>query len=262
MKFRCEIEGFYATALLLSKNIMNILIIGASSGIGYSLAQAYAQAGWQVGATGRRSEQLEQLRATAPDRIHIRIHDVTAPDSIAVVEDLVAELGGVDVVVYNSGIGIYNKNMDWDTERMTIAVNVSGFTEVATWAYRYFRQREGSGQLVGVSSVASIRGGRTAPAYNASKAFISNYMEGLRQKAAHHKFPFYVTDIRPGFVDTPMTSQNKNMHWVATPEKAARQIMSAIRRRARVAYITRRWRLVAAVLSWIPRGIYERGKLF
>lgn len=240
---------------------MNILIIGATSGIGYSLAQAYAQAGWQVGATGRRLEQLEQLQATEPNRIHIRVHDVTAPNSIATIEDLVNEMGGVDVVVYNSGVGIYNKNMDWDTERTTIAVNVSGFTEVATWAYRYFRQR-GSGHLVGVSSVASIRGGRTAPAYNASKAFMSNYMEGLRQKAAHHRFSFHVTDIRPGFVETPMTSQNKNMYWVAKPERAAKQIMSAIGRKARVAYITRRWALVAMVLSWIPRGMYERGKLF
>ena len=236
---------------------MNIIIIGATSGIGYALAEAYLQAGWKVGATGRRLEALEPLRASAPDRAFIQRHDTTAPDSIATLESLVAEMGGADVVVYNSGVGIYNKNIDWEPEETTIAVNVTGFTEVATWAYRYFRQR-GGGQFVGVSSVASLRGGRTAPAYNASKAFISNYMEGLRQKARHHKLPFYVTDIRPGFVDTPMTQQNKNMFWVATPERAAQQIMSAIGRKARVAYITHRWVLYAWLCRWTPRWLYER----
>ena len=236
---------------------MNIIIIGATSGIGYALAEAYLQAGWKVGATGRRLEALEPLRASAPDRAFVRRHDTTAPDSIATLESLVAEMGGADVVVYNSGVGIYNKNIDWEPEQTTIAVNVTGFTEVATWAYRYFRQR-GGGQFVGVSSVASLRGGRTAPAYNASKAFISNYMEGLRQKARHHKLPFYVTDIRPGFVDTPMTQQNKNMFWVATPQRAAQQIMSAISRKARVAYITRRWVLYAWLCHLAPRWLYER----
>lgn len=236
---------------------MNIIIIGATSGIGYALAEAYLQAGWKVGATGRRLEALEPLRASTPDRAFVRRHDTTAPDSIATLESLVADMGGADVVVYNSGVGIYNKNIDWEPEQTTIAVNVTGFTEVATWAYRYFRQR-GGGQFVGVSSVASLRGGRTAPAYNASKAFISNYMEGLRQKARHHKLPFYVTDIRPGFVDTPMTKQNRNMFWVATPQRAAQQIMSAISRKARVAYITHRWVLYAWLCHLAPRWLYER----
>ncbi len=235
---------------------MNIIIIGATSGIGYALAEAYLQAGWKVGATGRRLEALTPLQASAPDRAFIRRHDTTAPDSIATLESLVAEMGGADVVVYNSGVGIYNKDMDWEPEQTTIAVNVTGFTEVATWAYRYFRQR-GSGHLVGVSSIASLRGGRTAPAYHASKAFISNYMDGLRQKAWHHKLPFYVTDIRPGFVHTPMTEQNKNMFWVATPQRAAQQIMSAIARKAEVAYITRRWTLVAWLFRLAPQWLYK-----
>ncbi len=232
-----------------------ILIIGATSGIGYALAEAYLQAGWRVAATGRRHELLEQLQRLQPDRVHIRQHDVTAPNSLAVLEDLLAESGPADVVVYNAGIGLANKKMDFDIDKKTIDVNVVGFVEVATWAYQYFRER-GGGQLVGISSVASIRGGRTAPAYHASKAFMSNYMEGLRQKARHHRMPLYVTDIRPGFVHTPMTQQNPHMFWVATPEKAARQIKAAIDRRAAVAYITRRWALAALAFRLLPRMIY------
>jgi short-subunit dehydrogenase len=234
-----------------------MLIIGATSGIGHALAVAYARAGWLVGATGRRLEMLAELQAFAPDRIMIRRHDVTAADNIAVVEELVYEMGGVDVLIYNSGIGIYNKKINWEPERDTIAVNVTGFAEVATWAYRYFRER-GSGHLVGVSSVASERGGGTAPSYHASKAFMSNFMEGLRQKAWHDKKKIFVTDIRPGYVDTPMTRQNKGMFWIASSEKAARQIMTAIKQKKRVAYITRRWALAAWLFRMAPRWLYER----
>ncbi len=235
-----------------------ILIIGATSGIGYSLAEVYLQAGWRVAATGRRHELLLQLQQIQPDRVHIRQHDVTAPNSLAVIEDLLAESGPADVVVYNAGVGLANKKLDFDIDKKTIDVNVVGFVQVATWAYQYFRER-GGGQLVGVSSVASLRGGRAAPAYHASKAFISNYMEGLRQKARHHRMPFYVTDIRPGYVDTPMTETNKQMFWVAPPDKAARQMMAAIQRKARVAYITKRWALVALAFRLVPRAWYERG---
>ncbi len=235
-----------------------ILIIGATSGIGYALAEAYLQAGWRVAATGRRHELLEQLQRLQPDRVHIRQHDVTLPNSLAVLEDLLAESGPADVVVYNSGVGLANKKLDFAIEKKTIDVNVVGFVEVATWAYQYFRER-GGGQFVGVSSVASIRGGRTVPAYHASKAFMVNYMEGMRQKARYHKMPFFVTDIRPGYVSTPMTAQNTTMFWVATPEKVARQIMAAIQRKARVAYVTKRWALVALGFRLVPRALYERG---
>jgi short-subunit dehydrogenase len=237
----------------------SILIIGASSGIGYALALAYARAGWKVGATSRRLAQLEQLRQEAPaGQLLIRQHDVTAPDQMAVVEALAAELGGIAVLVYNAGIGIFNKKMDWAPERDTIAVNVAGFAETATWAYRHFRA-QGGGTFVGISSVAALRGGGTAPAYSASKAFMSSYMEGLRQKAWHDKKqPIHIVDIRPGYVDTPMTAQNKGMFWVAGPDKAARQIMAAIGRRQRVAYITRRWSLVALAFRLAPRWLWER----
>jgi short-subunit dehydrogenase len=238
--------------------LKKIVIIGATSGIGYALAKAYASRGWHVGATGRRMELLENLRATAPERITIRQHDVTASDQIAVVEKLVHDIGGVDVLVYNSGLGLYNKKLEFAPEKNTILVNVQGFVETVTWAYRYFREN-GGGQIVGVSSVAAIRGSGTAPAYSASKAFMASYMEGLRQKAFHDKKGITITDIRPGFVDTPMTQQNKKMFWVASPDRAARQIHEAIEARKRVAYITKRWGLVAFMLRLVPRFLYDRG---
>jgi short-subunit dehydrogenase len=238
---------------------MTILIIGATSGIGYALAQEYARAGWTVGATGRRLELLETLRQSVPEgKIHIRKHDVTAPDNIAVIEDLARECGGADVVVYNSGTGVYNKNMEFELEKQTIDVNLMGFVEVATWAYRSCRAGGSPSQLVGVSSIAGHRGGQTVPAYHASKAFMHIYMESLRMKARRFKMPFFVTDIRPGFVKTPMTAKNKGMFWVVSPEKAARQIRAAITGKRRVAYISKRWALVAFLFKIFPRGWFER----
>lgn len=235
-----------------------IIIIGATSGIGYALAKLYAQSGWRVGVTGRRLECLEELYSHAPDRILYRQHDVMAEGQIAVVEDLMAEMGGADVIVYNSGVGIFNKHLDYAPEYQTIRVNVAGFVETATWAYRYFRAN-GGGHIVGVSSVAAIRGTGTAPAYAASKAFMASYMEGLRQKAHRDKKGVCITDIRPGFVDTPMTKQNKGMFWVTTPERAALQMKAAIEAKKRVAYVTKRWALVAFMLRLVPRFIYDRG---
>ncbi len=235
----------------------NVIIIGATSGIGWALAQKYAQQGWKVGATGRRLEALEDLQKTGSGQIFIRKHDVTASDNIAILESLIAEMGSVDLIIYNSGVGIYNKGLKWEPERNTIAVNVTGFAEVATWAYNYFKAK-GGGQIAGISSVAAVRGSRHAPAYNASKAFMASYLEGMRQKSVAEKIPVSITEIRPGFVDTPMTKQNPVMFWVSTPEKAAAQIVAAIAARKRVAYVTRRWVLMGWFMALLPRSIYEK----
>ena len=96
-----------------------------------------------------------------------------------------------------------------------------------------------------------------APAYNASKAYQINYLEGLRQKATKTKKPIYVTDIRPGFVDTDM-AKGEGQFWVATKEKAAQQIFTIIKRKKSVGYVTKRWRLIAEILKRLPSGIYRR----
>ena len=96
-----------------------------------------------------------------------------------------------------------------------------------------------------------------APAYNATKAFQINYLEGLRQKASKLKMPITVTDIRPGFVNTNM-AKGEGQFWVAPVGKAANQTFDAIKRKKKVAYISRRWRLVAILLKLIPGSLYAR----
>lgn len=229
-------------------------MIGATSGIGLELARRMAGGGYAVGLAGRRLELLEGLQKELPAKSYIKRIDVAQPSAMGLLKELIAEMGGADVVVISSGTGFINPGLEWGKEKETIDVNVSGFAAMANAAFEYFRDR-GAGHLVGISSVAAIRGGGDAPAYNASKAFVSNYLEGLRQKAVKLKLPITVTDIQPGFVATAM-AQGEGLFWVAPAAKAARQIFSAIEGKKNHAYVTKRWRLIAWLLKLIPGRLY------
>lgn len=113
------------------------------------------------------------------------------------------------------------------------------------------------GHFVAITSEAGIRGGRQAPAYNSTKAFQINCLEGLRQKVTKLKLPIFITDIRPGFVNTEMAKGDEKF-WVATVEKAAKQIMNSIESKSSIVYITKRWRIIALLLRLIPRQVYNR----
>ena len=141
-------------------------------------------------------------------------------------------------------------------EKETIDLNVSGFAAMANVSFKYFIGK-GSGHLVAISSIAALRGSRIAPAYNASKAFVSSYMQGLQQKAAKMGSHVCVTDIKPGFVDTAM-AKGKGLFWVEPPRKVAKQIFELIKNRKTHGYVTRRWRLIAWLLRIMPRRIYNR----
>ena len=168
----------------------------------------------------------------------------------------IEQLGGVDLVVITAGTGHLNPDLDWTLENEAIQTNVTGFAAAANVAVKHFLER-GAGHLVGISSIAALRGGRISPAYNASKAFESNYLEGLRQKVRKLGLPIAVTDVKPGFVKTAM-AKGDLVFWAADASKAARQIHAAIQRRKSHVYITRRWRLVACLLKLLPGFVYER----
>lgn len=173
----------------------------------------------------------------------------------ACLQKLVDDLGGLDLLVLSSGTGKINPALDTEIERQTNAVNVTGFTAVADWAINYFDAQE-YGHFAAITSVAAIRGSRFAPAYNASKAYQVNYLEGLRQRAFHLKKPVHITDVRPGFVDTNMAAGN--VFWMAPADKAARQIFRAIENKRSVVYITNRWRLVAFLFRLLPGFLFKR----
>ena len=232
------------------------IIIGATSGIGKELAKILVQNGYIVGITGRRKSELEKLQDSEPENYVISSFDCTAENNSEKLTDLAHKIGGLDLLVLSSGIGDLNEKLDFDIENKTNLLNVSAFTEIVDWTFNYF-EKQGKGHLVGISSIAGIRGSRIAPAYNASKAYQINYLEGLKQKASKTKKPIYVTDIRPGFVNTDM-AKGEGQFWVASKEKAAQQIFGIIKRKKGIGYVTKRWWIIAKLLRLIPNGVYKK----
>ena len=235
--------------------MQKIVIIGATSGIGLHLARLYAAAGHLVGTTGRRQEMLDSLQREYPDRIITECYDATVSQATTHLDALVQKLGGLDLLIYNAGWGEPMEALDAAVNLATTDINVNAFLTAILYGWQYF-VTQGHGHLVTISSIAGNRGNRHSPAYSAAKAFQSTYFEGLYIKARKMNIPLYVTDIQPGFVDTKMAKGPR--FWVAPVDKAARQIVRAIEKRRRLAYITRRWWLVAKLFRWIPGWIYYR----
>lgn len=233
------------------------IVIGASSGIGKAIAILLAKNNYSVGIAGRRKVLLEEVSGRQPGSYFIELIDVTNLDNLVQnLDALKNKLGGLDLLIFCSGIGDLNDQLDFDIEQQTIATNVSGFTCVADWAFNQFKNQQ-TGHLVAITSVGGLRGSRHAPAYNASKAYQINYLEGLRQKAVQLHSKIIITDVRPGFVDTAM-AKGEGLFWVSSVEKAAQQIFCAIKRKRKIVYVTKRWKLIGSILKRIPRVVYDR----
>lgn len=233
------------------------IVIGATSGIGKSLAEVLVKNDYAVGVTGRRIEMLKSLKEKYPDSIchcQMDVQDVAAIESIC--NNLVHQLGGLDLLIVSAGIGDENKSLDFTIENNVIKTNIQGFTCVADWAIRYFK-KQGYGHLVNISSIAGLMGNGEAPSYNATKAFQINYLEGLRLNADKSGTNINVTDVRPGYVNTDM-AKGEGMLWVAPVEKAAQQIFTAIKRKKKVVYITNRWRIIGFLLKIMPYSILRK----
>jgi short-subunit dehydrogenase len=233
------------------------IIVGATSGIGKGLAKLLVNNNYKVGITGRRIALLNELKNENPNAYFTQSFDITDTTiTVEKLEALTAQLGGLDLLIISSGTGDINENLDFEIEKQTIDTNVIGFTCIADWTFNYFKKQK-YGHLVAISSIGGLRGSRHAPAYNATKAFQINYLEGLRQKANKLKTSIFITDIRPGFVATDM-AKGEGQFWVSSVDKATKQILKAINNKSKIVYITKRWKLVALLLKRIPRSIYEK----
>jgi len=234
------------------------VIIGASSGIGEALARQLDREGWRVCLMARRMDRLEAIRQSLAPHTIVHGVDVTHPDTPALIERVLVELGGADLVVISAGTGHNNKELREDLDVDTVTVNVMGFMKVAQTVVRHF-VKCGRGHLVGISSVAALRGNRSGASYAASKAFQSTYLDGLRDLAGQSGHPIVVTEVQPGFVDTAMMKPDRPLGTMArfllvvSPTVAARQIVKAVRRRAKHVYVPRRYALIALVAKLLPR---------
>lgn len=232
------------------------IVVGATSGIGRELALILSQNGYRVGITGRREELLKTLSQKSPNSFVSRTFDCTAKNVIEHLDALVKELNGLDLLIFSSGTGDLNETLEYDIEKMTNTLNVVAFSKIIGWAFKLF-QNTGNGHLATITSIAGLRGNRIAPAYNASKAYQINYLEGLRQKAKKLKLNITVTDIRPGFVDTAM-AKGDGQFWVAPTKKAAEQVYFALKSKKDIIYITKRWRLIAIIVKILPNWLFNR----
>ena len=233
------------------------IIIGASSGIGLELCRHLAAKDYRIGIAARRKSLLDEAAASIPQVCCVRTLDLSQPDeALQHFKTMLVAITPVDFVYLCAGTGPLNPDLRWELEDETIRVNTLGFAALALNAMSFFL-KQGHGHLVGITSVAAVRGSSAAPAYGATKAFESHYLESLRIRARRSGSPIFVTEIRPGFVDTAMMKADRPF-WVSTPAVAARQIAAAAQARTSIAYVTRRWRLVAWLLRLLPSTIYAR----
>ena len=236
---------------------MNIVIIGASSGIGKALFEKYANEKNRIGIIGRRAHLLDELFQKYPSKTIPAKADITNLEEIEqAICTLHETLGHIDLAIVCVGTGEINATLDYAVERPTIDTNVVGWTFVIDMLYHIF-ERQNSGHLVAITSAGGLRGEPMAPAYSATKAYQINYMEALRKKAFKKGVHIVVTDIRPGLVDTAM-AKGEGLFWVMPVEKVASQIIAAIRKKKSKVYVTKRWHILAIINKYLPYCLYKR----
>ncbi|WP_299889307.1 SDR family NAD(P)-dependent oxidoreductase [uncultured Lacinutrix sp.] len=236
----------------------NAIIFGATSGIGKTLIHHLIKDGYTLAITGRRLQLLQEIKTKHPDKIFIYQHDVQDIEASDVVfKTILKQFKTIDLVVHSSGVGYENPNLEWEKEYDTLKTNVIGATKIYDLVFNQFIKQK-FGHLAAISSIASLRGNRGAPAYFASKAFQVNYLESLYLKTKEIKGgKIYITDIRPGFIDTKM-ALGDGIFWMAPLEKATKQIYRAIKRKKRRVYISRRWNVIAWVLKVVPSWLMKK----
>lgn len=236
-----------------------IVVVGATSGIGLDVARLFISRGWFVGVAGRNTQMLDALKQENPPQVYTAVIDITHSDAPERLSHLIEEMSGMDVYFHSSGIGYNNPQLDETKELDTLRTNGEGFTRMIGAAYRYFRLRK-KGQIVAISSVAATRGMGSAPAYSATKRFQMHYLQSIRQLATTDSLHLAVTEIRPGFVDTPLLRDGK-YPMLMESKIVAQAIVKAVIRRKRLLTFDWRYRLLVAFWRMIPVRIWEKTRV-
>lgn len=238
-------------------------ITGASSGIGQALAWQYYQAGFNLALVARRTEAIEEwARAQGIDAARLRIYsaDVSETGSIvAAGNKCIQEQGLPDVVIANAGISIGIDTAvltDIDVMARTFATNNIGLAATFQPFVEAMCSR-GSGRLVGLGSVAGIRGLPGHGAYCASKAAVISYCESLRGEL--RSSGVQVVTICPGYIDTPLTRQNRySMPFLMPATDFAQQAFKAIEKGESYRVIPWQMGWVAKLLRLLPNALFDK----
>ena len=228
------------------------IVIGASSGIGYEVAQLLLSEGWKVGVASRRMELLQKVgNVEVAEQI-----DVNDPDASKQLREMINQMGGIDLFFYAAGVGKQNRDLKEDIELMTTTTNGLGFVRMIGEAFRYFAER-GEGHIAAITSIAGTKGLGPAPSYSATKAMQNVYLQALEQQANARGLNIYFTDIRPGFVDTALLDGDFRYPMMLKPESVARDILSAIHHRRHIQIIDWKYRLLTSLWRRIPRCLWR-----
>lgn len=239
------------------------IIVGASSGIGAALARRLATDGYSLALLARRTDRLtalcDEINAAAGEtRAFPYTHDVTNTGSVpALFKEITAQLGGLDLFIYNSGMALPSgmRHYEFEKDRLVTEVNYIGALVWLNQAASFFYMQK-AGQIVGISSVAGDRGRIGTPSYGASKAALTCFLESLRNRMTRRGV--HVLTVKAGYVLTDMIAGLKKPLFAIPVERAAADIHWAIRKRKQVIYTARVWGLVSLVVRNIPSVIFRR----
>ena len=238
---------------------MRVFITGASSGIGAALARHYAQAGATLGLAARRQRQLLEQAAELPGSHACYALDVADAAALqAAATDFIARHGCPDIVIANAGVSVgtlADDAGDLPALRRVFEVNLIGMAQTLQPFVAAMKAR-GSGRLVGIASVAGIRGLPGAGAYSASKAATIAYLEALRGELRGSGVK--VVTIAPGYIATPMTAANPYpMPFLLPADAAARRFARAIARGSSYTVIPWQMGVVAKLLRLLPNSLFD-----
>ncbi len=240
----------------------SVLITGATRGLGENLARHFAARGYRLALTGRKQEDLDRLGSELAGKagdIVLETLDVSDYDSIAPVLKRCAErMNGLDIVVINAGVAFTTPagRGHFGQIRQTIDVNLTGAIATAEAAVELFRS-QGHGHVVGITSLAGVRGMRGQGVYSATKAGLSRYLESLRLETRRDSI--VVTDLAPGYIDTDLNSSIPNRPFLVTAEQGTKVMVDLIERRVSFRYVPPwPWTLVAQVIKWLPDSVIAK----
>lgn len=244
------------------RNEKSAIVMGATSGIGYEVAKLLAQRGWKVGIAGRREEILSGMVSEINGIVAYEVIDVTTEQATGGLHRLIRKLGKMDLYFHSSGIGYQNTALDAEKELKTIETNCLGMARLVGDVFRYFEANaEIDGQIAVISSIARTKGLGAAPAYSASKRFTSHYLESLCQLTSIKGISnIHISDIRPGFVKTPLI-EGSDFPMQLDARKVADTIINALERRRSVITINKFYRVLVCFWQMIPRWIWTKMRI-
>lgn len=239
--------------------MQKIIIVGATSGIGLALVEAFVARGWLVGAAGRNTAALERVALRSGGKVVVRRIDILSDDAPRELAMLARELGGMDVYLHVAGIGVENPRLDPEIDCRVVETNAVGFTRMIDAARQWFlSENDGRGRIAAITSVAGGEGIGAMAAYSASKAFEQYYLRAIDQLSRKQHTAIKVTDIRPGWIRTPLLDERAGYPLLMTVDYAVKRIVRAIEHGRRVAVIDWRWNILAGLWRLIPRWLWVR----